>query len=127
MANFVTIKLDMDDLPKLVSDSARTCFKAHEISLPENHIQEVGRNVAAAIVLVGDVEQTVDRLELWAHIVSEHCNMAPPGSVSDMLDYHESEHEGPGTIRNHDPSSFHYSLRKLAAVLSELEPEDDGR
>jgi hypothetical protein len=125
MPRFITIKLNMDDLPKLVSDSARTCLKAHDISLPEAYIKEIGNNVAGGIISVGDLEQTVDRLELWAHIVSEHCNMAPPGSVADMLDYHEHEHEGPGTIRNHDPNSYHYSLRKLAKILSELEPEDD--
>jgi hypothetical protein len=124
MARFITIRIDMDDLSRMVESSARTCLKAHEISLPDEYLREIGNNVAGGIVSVGDMEQTVDRLELWAHIVSEHCNMAPPGSVSSMLDYHEHEHEGPGTIRNHDPNSYHYSLRKLAKILSELEPED---
>lgn len=125
MTRFITIKIDMDDLPKLVEQSARTCLKARGISLSDEIFQEIGNNVGGAIVVVGDMELNVDRLELWAHIVSEHCNMAPPGSVSSMLDYHEHEHEGPGTIRNHDTNSYHYSLRKLAAVLSELEPEDE--
>jgi hypothetical protein len=124
MSRRITITIDMDDLPGLVEQSARTCLKAHDISLPDEYFREIGNNVAAGIVSVGDMEQNTDRLELWAHIVSEHCNMAPPGSVSSMLDYHEGEHEGPGTIRNHDPHSYHYSLRKLAAVLGELEPED---
>ena len=125
MPRFVTIKVDLDDLPGMIENSARACLKAHDISLPPAYLKEMGNNVAGVIVSVGDLEQNVDRLELWAHIVSEHCNMAPPGSIASMLDFHEGEHEGPGTIRNHDPNSYHYSLRKLAAVLSELEPEDD--
>lgn len=125
MSRRITITVDIDDLPKLVIDSASTCLRAHGIELSDKYFKEMGNNVAAGIVSVGDMEYSVDRLELWAHIVSEHCNMAPPGSVADMLDYHENEHRGPGTIRNHDEHSYHYSLRKLAAVLSELEPEDE--
>jgi hypothetical protein len=125
MPRFITLKIDLDDLPRLIEESARVCLAAHKISMPPEWLREIGNNVAGAIVVVGDLEHTTDRLDLWAHIVSEHCNMAPPGSVSDMMEHHEHEHEGPGTIRNHDPHSYHYSLRKLAAVLSELEPEDD--
>jgi len=125
MARFITLKIDMDDLARQIEDSARVCLKAHGITLNEEFLKEIGNNAAGAVVAIGDLENNVDRLELWAHIVSEHCNMAPPGSVSDMLDYHEHEHRGPGTIRNHDENSLHYSLRKLAKVLSELEPEDD--
>lgn len=124
MPNRVTITVDIDELPKLIETSATTCLRAHGIELSDKYFKEMGRNVAGSIVTVGEQEYSVDRLELWAHIVSEHCNAAPPGSVASMLDYHESEHEGPGTIRNHDPHSYHYSLRKIAAVLSELEPED---
>lgn len=125
MSRRITVTLDLDDLPKLISKSVDVCLKAHKLSLPPEWIQELGGNAAGAIVAVGDLEHTTDRLELWAHIVSEHCNMAPPGSVSEMMEYHEHEHEGPGTIRNHDPNSYHFSLRKLVQVLSELEPEDD--
>jgi hypothetical protein len=125
MPRFITLKIDLDDLPRLVEESARVCLAAHKMSLPPEWLKEVGNNVAGAIVVVGDLEHTTDRLDLWAHIVSEHCNAAPPGSVSEMMEYHEHEHEGPGTIRNHDPNSFHYSLKKLVKVLSEVEDEED--
>jgi hypothetical protein len=124
MPRFVTLKLDLDDLPGLVAESARVCLAAHKMSLPPELLKEIGGNVSGTIVIVGDLENTTDRLDLWAHIVSEHCNAAPPGSVSEMLDYHEHEHEGPGTIRNHDPNSYHYNLKKLVEVLSEVEEDD---
>lgn len=125
MARFINLKLDMDELPKLIAESAKTCLAAHDIKLPEAYFKEIGRNVANCVVMTYDAEEYEERLELWAHIVSEHCNMAPPGTLADMIEYHMNEHEGPGTIRNHDPASRGYSLRKLAAVLSELEPDDD--
>jgi len=125
MPRFVILKLDMDELPKLITGSAKVALASHGISLPEANMVEVGKNAAASVVMTYDVEAYEERLEIWAHIVSEHCNMAPPGSLAEMLDYHHHEHKGPGTIRNHPESSRKFSLRKLAAVLSELEPEDD--
>lgn len=125
MPRFVETKIDLDELPRLITDSAVACLKAHGIALPRERMIELGNNVAAAVLFTYDKEASEERLELWAHIVSEHCNMAPPGTLAEMLDYHDSEHEGPGTIRNHPVESRRYSLRKLAKVLSELEPDDD--
>lgn len=126
MSRFITLKIDLAELPSLVEKSAKTCLNAHGIDLPIGLFREIGNNVAGSLALCYDAETSEERLELWAHIVSEHCNMAPPGSLMAMLDYHDHEHEGPGTIRNHDHASRHYSLRKLAEVLSELEPEDEA-
>lgn len=125
MARFLNVKIDMDELPRVIADSVRTCLKAHGIQLSDDYMRECGNNSAAAVVAVFDSEAYEERLELWAHIVSEHCNAAPPGTLTSMLDYHDHEHEGPGTIRNHPVESRQYSLRKIAKVLSELEPDDD--
>lgn len=63
-----------------------------------------------------------DRIVLWAHCVSEHAAILPPEiTLEDLASYHEHEHEGPGTIRNHDPASRTYSLKKMGQVLSESE------
>lgn len=125
MNRFILLKVDMDELPRVISDSVRTCLKAHGIQLSDEYMQEAGRNSAAAVVCVFDNESAEERLELWAHIVSAHCNCAPPGTLNSMLEYHEHEHNGPGGIRNHPEESRHYSMRKIAEVLGELEPEDD--
>lgn len=124
MARFINLRLDMDELPGLISASAKTAMSTHGISLPDDVMRELGKNSAATVVMTYDAEEQEERLELWAHIVSEHCNCAPPGSLSAMLEYHDHEHDGPGTIRNHPRESRRYSLRKLAEVLSELEPEE---
>jgi hypothetical protein len=121
MARFIDLRLDIDDLPGVITSSAISCLRAHGISLPDERMEELGRNVAAAIVTTYDAEAYEERLELWAHIVSAHCNAAPPGSLNAMLEYHEHEHQGPGTIRNHPEQSRHYSLRKLAEVLGEVD------
>jgi hypothetical protein len=63
-----------------------------------------------------------ERVELWAHCVSEHAVILPPDTpLPDLTRYHDDEHEGPGTIRNHDPASRTWSLKKLGEVLSEAE------
>lgn len=63
-----------------------------------------------------------NRIALWAHCVSEHAAILPPdAAMGDLEDYHAAEHRGPGTIRNHPPSSREYSLKKLDRVLSEAE------
>jgi hypothetical protein len=62
------------------------------------------------------------RVELWAHIVSEHANcVGPTATLEQLEEYHRNEHKGPGTIRNHPEASRAYSLKKLGAVLSESE------
>ncbi len=67
-----------------------------------------------------------DRLTLWAHIVAKHaCIMATAATLEELIDYHDHEHQGPGTIRDHDRASRETSLHRLGAVLIEAEPEDD--
>lgn len=126
MPRFITIKVDIDDIARLVENSAHICLRARGVAISDDYLKEVGNNVAAGIILAGDLEHTEDRLELWAHIVSAHCNIMPTNaSVAEMLDYHDHEHRGPGTIRNHPENSRHHSLAKIAKVLSESEPEDE--
>jgi hypothetical protein len=69
-----------------------------------------------------------DRIRLWAHCISEHAViMSPEASEADLKDYHDHEHEGPGTIRNHPLASRAYTLKKIGVVLSEAEPGDFDR
>lgn len=71
-----------------------------------------------------EVQCTEDRAKLWAHIVSEHASMISPElTLADLIEIHEHEHDGPGTIRNHPRESRTYSLHKIGKVLSEAEPE----
>jgi hypothetical protein len=59
---------------------------------------------------------------LWAHLVSAHaCCIDPKTSAAELADLHKHEHQGPGTIRNHDPADRSYSLKKIGTVLSESE------
>ena len=63
-----------------------------------------------------------NRMALWAHCVSEHSViMSPQTSIEDLRAYHKHEHEGPGTIRNHDETSREYSLKKMGKVLFEAD------
>lgn len=63
-----------------------------------------------------------ERIALWAHCVSKHAAiLSPETSYEDLLDYHQHEHKGPGTIRNHPEDSREYSLKKLGIVLSEAD------
>jgi hypothetical protein len=67
-----------------------------------------------------------DKLRLWAHIVSMHAAIVSPGaSLKELLDYHDNEHNGPGTIRNHPTDQRGYSIHEIGKVLSEAEPDDD--
>lgn len=62
------------------------------------------------------------RIELWAHLVSEHAGIWQlNASYASLVDSHDHEHTGPGTIRNHPVESRKYSLKKLGEVLSESE------
>ena len=56
-------------------------------------------------------------LRLWAHLVSTHAGYFNP--TIDLIDMHEYEHRGPGTIRNHDPGVWDFDLEKMAVVLDE--------
>jgi hypothetical protein len=65
------------------------------------------------------------RLTLWAHLVSAHATAITFDiSLSELEGMHNQEHDGPGTIRNHDRGSREYSLQKLGAVLSEPDEEE---
>lgn len=65
-----------------------------------------------------------DRLKLWGHLVSEHAGIFPlQMTLEELIDMHDHEHTGPGTIRDHPRESRAYSLRKIGKVLSEAEPD----
>jgi hypothetical protein len=73
-----------------------------------------------SISKTNDTEQ--EQSQLWAHCVSRHCAiMDPKTSLNDLRDFHEHEHDGPGTIRNHDRADRSYSLKKIGQVLSDSE------
>lgn len=60
--------------------------------------------------------------KLWAHCVAEHCCiLSPEISWKELKDFHDHEHHGPGTIRNHDLEDRTYTLKKIGKVLSESE------
>jgi hypothetical protein len=63
------------------------------------------------------------RIELWAHVVSEHANCIGPMALSlaELENQHRHEHHNSGGIRNHPEASREYSLKKLGEVLSESE------
>lgn len=78
---------------------------------------------------VSQDNQTPDaRLDLNAlrlHIVSEHANaVGLELDEVDALEYHDNEHRGPCTIRNHDSNSFHWSPASVAEVLAEMVEEE---
>lgn len=69
-----------------------------------------------------EARRTEDRLALWAHLVSRHATIVPvQATLEELIDMHEHEHKGPGTIRNHPIDSREYSLNKIGKVLSESE------
>ena len=60
------------------------------------------------------------RIELWAHCVSEHAAILDlKATMEELADFHDHEHRGPGTIRDHDKSSRKFTLKTLGQVLSE--------
>jgi hypothetical protein len=58
--------------------------------------------------------------ELARHLISAH---AMPVSFdlpeAELIEAHEHEHDGPGTIRNHARASRHWTQRKIDEVLAE--------
>jgi hypothetical protein len=102
--------------------------------VPGNRVPTPLVDVTVENGLVGEIKEhvcrhpsdrTEDRIKLWAHIVSQHASMLSPETPLDVLiDAHEHEHDGPGTIRNHPRDSRTYSLKKLGKVLSEAEDHD---
>lgn len=62
------------------------------------------------------------RLRLWLHLVSEHAAIIDPFTThSDLKDLHRHEHDGPGTMRDHQESDRTFALKAVGAVLSEAE------
>lgn len=62
---------------------------------------------------------------LWAHLCSEHAGIWNHElTLAELMDEHDHEHKGPGTIRNHDPRSRHFSLKRLGKVLSEAHEDE---
>lgn len=63
---------------------------------------------------------TEDRIKLWAHLVSQHRAILDPlMDEEDLIDIHDHEHKGPGTIRDHDIKDRDFSVKKIGQVLSE--------
>ena len=48
--------------------------------------------------------------KLRLHIRLVHANEAEELTGKQMIDYHKGEHEGPGTIRNHDPLDYNVPI-----------------
>lgn len=65
--------------------------------------------------------------ELAMHLISAHADpRAVCRSYVDNADVHQHEHDGPGTIRNHERGRLNFSEAKIEEVLEELEAEYDG-
>jgi len=61
-----------------------------------------------------------DRLTLWAHLVSEHGScIGLDMTLAELVNAHEHEHDGPGTIRSHPRESRAAQLPKIILTLSE--------
>lgn len=67
MARRLVILVDLDELPKLILESAQTCFGAHRVQLyidgkpltiadTATRMHEMSNNVAAAIAATGEVD-----------------------------------------------------------------------
>lgn len=79
-------------------------------------------NVIEHVVRRHAVTLTEDRMQLWAHLVAMHATvLSPEVPLETLIELHEHEHDGPGTIRNHPRESRRYSLKRLGAVLQESE------
>jgi len=82
--------------------------------------------------LIGDVQEHVcrsplvsqrpneDRLTLWAHLISEHSScIGLDLPLADLVEIHEHEHDGPGTIRNHPREWRNANVARIVATLAE--------
>ena len=91
-----------------------------------------GTDVAAVLVdsgLINDVREFVcrrhrapaeDRLALWAHLISEHATcIGLDLPLADLVEIHEHEHDGPGTIRNHPREWRNANVARIVATLAE--------
>ncbi len=105
---------------------------------PDHNVTYAIADVVIEDGLIGNVTEHVcrrhavgrrveDRLALWGHLVSEHAGIFPlQATLDELIEMHEHEHNGPGTIRNHPRESRAYSLNKIGKVLSEAEPDADA-
>lgn len=88
---------------------------------PVAQIQDSARaRIRAAMESAGD---------LRLHIVSAHANLAGLTlSEDEALDYHDHEHAGPGTIRDHDREALFFDPQQVEeSILGEVlaaEPDD---
>lgn len=65
------------------------------------------------------------RIQLWAHLVSEHAMCV--GLNYPMREYeeiHKHEHNGPGGLRFHPEESRRFSFKKIGEVLSDSDGTD---
>lgn len=76
--------------------------------------------------LVEEQRRSDERVRLWAHLVSKHATcVSPLSTLESLTEDHDHEHEGPGTIRDHDPADRSFDLHTLGEVLAELEEGED--
>lgn len=62
---------------------------------------------------------------LALHLASMHADpMAPQRGLRENRDHHGHEHDGPGTIRNHDRESLHFDLDRARYVILEMMGEE---
>jgi hypothetical protein len=110
-AELQTVRCSCGYDPQLDDDDVEEMMSLHLAM-----VKAQGPDAAAA---AGRVE---DRLVLWGHLVSAHAGIFPlQATLEELLDMHEHEHNGPGTIRNRPRESREYSLNKIGNVLSESE------
>ena len=89
--------------------------------IPNSNETEVAETeVAETEVAETEVAPEVDSLTLWLHFLSEHAGYMTPCPLQTLIEEHDHEHAGPGTIRNHSADDFAFSMPKVFDVLSEV-------
>jgi hypothetical protein len=72
-------------------------------------------------------ESSPDDQNLAKHLASRHADgMALARPLADNQDAHEHEHDGPGTIRNHDRDDLSWSgeqVEQIVAEMVEMDPD----
>lgn len=77
-------------------------------------------------------DDTTEAERLAKHLAGRHADgMALQRSVAENREAHQDEHDGPGTIRNHDRGDLSYDEQDVQQVIDELaeggstpEPDD---
>lgn len=68
----------------------------------------------------------VGQPHLAYHLISKHADgMAVNRPLAANQEAHKHEHDGPGTIRNHDEDDLSWDADKAKAVLQELAASDE--